>query len=85
MAQEQKSTLDRVKDVIEEQLGVEREIITPTANYIEDLGADSLDEVEMIMALEEEFVIEIHDEDVEGKVKTVQDTVDLVDRKLADK
>jgi acyl carrier protein len=61
---------DKVKEIIVEQLGVNAEQVTPTASFIEDLGADSLDTVELVMAFEEEFGAEIPDEDAE-KLKTV--------------
>ena len=67
----------RVKDIIVEQLGVKPDQVTPEAKFIEDLGADSLDTVELIMALEEEFEIEIPDEDAE-KITTVQQAVDYI-------
>jgi acyl carrier protein len=62
----------RIKKIIEEQLGVEGDRIKPEASFIDDLGADSLDIVELVMAMEEEFDIEIPDEDAE-KLKTVSD------------
>ena len=62
----------RIKKIIEEQLGVEGERIKPEASFIDDLGADSLDIVELVMAMEEEFDLEIPDEDAE-KLRTVQD------------
>ena len=65
---------EKVKKIIVEQLGVEAEEVTPEAKFIEDLGADSLDTVELIMALEEEFGIEIPDEDAE-KIATVKDAI----------
>jgi acyl carrier protein len=65
---------DKVKKIIVDQLGVEEDEVTPDASFIEDLGADSLDIVELIMALEEEFGIEIPDEDAE-KIATVKDAV----------
>ena len=67
----------RVKDIIVEQLGVKPDQVTPEAKFIEDLGADSLDTVELVMALEEEFEIEIPDEDAE-KITTVQQAVDYI-------
>lgn len=63
---------ERVKGIIVEQLGVDQNEVTPTASFADDLGADSLDLVELVMALEEEFKIEINDEEAE-KIKTVQD------------
>jgi acyl carrier protein len=65
---------EKVKKIIVDQLGVEEDEVTPEASFIEDLGADSLDIVELIMALEEEFGIEIPDEDAE-KIATVKDAV----------
>ncbi len=62
----------RIKKIIEEQLGVEGDRIKPEASFIDDLGADSLDIVELVMAMEEEFDLEIPDEDAE-KLRTVQD------------
>ena len=68
---------EKVKKIIVEQLGVEAEEVTPEAKFIEDLGADSLDTVELIMALEEEFGIEIPDEDAE-KIVTVKDATEYI-------
>ncbi len=68
---------DKVKKIIVEQLGVEAGEVTPEAKFIEDLGADSLDTVELIMALEEEFGIEIPDEDAE-KIVTVKDAIEYI-------
>ena len=68
---------EKVKKIIVEQLGVEAEEVTPEAKFIEDLGADSLDTVELIMALEEEFGIEIPDEDAE-KIITVKDATEYI-------
>ena len=70
---------DRVKEIIVEQLGVNAEQVTIEASFIDDLGADSLDSVELIMAFEEEFSIEIPDEAAE-KIKTVQDVVNYIDQ-----
>ncbi len=67
----------KVKKIIAEQLGVEEEEVTPEASFIEDLGADSLDTVELIMAFEEEFGIEIPEEDAE-KIATVQNAIDYI-------
>jgi acyl carrier protein len=68
----------RVKEIVCEQLGVGDEEVTPQASFIDDLGADSLDIVELVMALEEEYEIEISDEDAE-KIKTVQDVVTYIE------
>jgi acyl carrier protein len=68
---------DKVKDIIVEQLGVNAEQVTPEASFIEDLGADSLDTVELVMAFEEEFGAEIPDEDAE-KLTTVGAVIDYL-------
>lgn len=68
---------DKVKSIIMEQLGVDDDEVTAAASFTEDLGADSLDQVELVMALEEEFNIEISDEEAE-KIKTVQDAVSYI-------
>ncbi len=70
----EKSIEEKVKDIIVEQLGVNPEQVTPNASFIEDLGADSLDTVELVMAFEEEFSVEVPDEDAE-KLQTVGDVV----------
>jgi acyl carrier protein len=72
------SSIDkRVKEIIAEQLGVDEAQVTGEASFMDDLGADSLDTVELVMALEEEFDIEISDEDAE-KIQTVQDAIDYI-------
>jgi acyl carrier protein len=71
-------TFDRVKKIIVEQLGVEDGEVTPEASITDDLGADSLDQVELVMAFETEFGIDIPDEEAE-KIKTVQDAVAKID------
>ena len=71
------NTDKKIKSIIADQLGIPEEEITPQASFVEDLGADSLDIVELIMAMEEEFEIEISDEDAE-KLLTVQDTLDYI-------
>lgn len=70
--------LEKIREIVVEQLGVDGEQVTPTANFVEDLGADSLDTVELIMAFEEEFDVEIPDTDAE-KIKTVQDVIDYIE------
>ena len=73
---------DRVRAIIAEQLGVKLEEVTDAASFIEDLGADSLDTVELVMALEEEFGIEIPDEDAE-KMAAVGDSIKYIETKIA--
>ena len=73
----EKSIEEKVKDIIVEQLGVNPEQVTPTASFIEDLGADSLDIVELVMAFEEEFSVEVPDEDAE-KLQTVGDVIKYI-------
>jgi acyl carrier protein len=68
---------DKVKSIIVEQLGVDEEEVTPDASFVDDLGADSLDTVELVMALEEEFETEIPDEEAE-KIATVQQATDYI-------
>ncbi len=72
----------KIKAIIAEQLGVKPEEVTPNASFVDDLGADSLDTVELIMALEEEFSVEIPDEDAE-KMKTVGDAIKYIEEKAA--
>jgi len=68
---------ERIKEIIVEQLGVDEDEVGAEASFIDDLGADSLDTVELVMAFEEEFNIEIPDEDAEG-ITTVQDAIDYI-------
>lgn len=75
---EKKSIEERVKEMIVEQLGVNPEQVTPKAKFIEDLGADSLDTVELVMAFEEEFNVEVPDEEAE-KLQTVGDVVRYIE------
>jgi acyl carrier protein len=77
----EKTVERRVIEIIVEQLGVSEEEVTLEASFIEDLGADSLDLVELIMAMEEEFGIEISDEDAE-KIQTVQDVVSYINEHM---
>ena len=70
---------ERVKNIIVEQLNVEAEQVTTDASFVDDLGADSLDIVELVMTMEEEFDLEIPDEDAE-KIATIQDAVNYVER-----
>jgi len=72
---------DKIKTIIADQLGVKFEEVTQEASFVNDLGADSLDTVELIMALEEEFEIEIPDEDAE-KIKTVGDIIKYIEEKI---
>jgi acyl carrier protein len=73
----EKTIEEKVKDIIVEQLGVNPEQVTPQASFIEDLGADSLDIVELVMAFEEEFSVEVPDEDAE-KLQTVGDVINYI-------
>ena len=70
---------EKMIDIIVEQLSVDKEKVVPNANFVDDLGADSLDQVELIMAMEEAFDIEIPDEDAE-LIKTVQDAINYVEK-----
>ncbi|QSJ19789.1 acyl carrier protein [Nostoc sp. UHCC 0702] len=78
----QTEIFQKVKKIVADQLSVEAETITPQSNFANDLGADSLDTVELVMALEEEFDIEIPDESAE-KITTVQEAVDFINDKVA--
>ena len=71
------SVEEKVKEIIVDQLGVDENQVVTSAPFIEDLGADSLDTVELVMALEEEFDVEISDEDAE-KISKVQDAIDYI-------
>jgi len=71
----------KIKQIIAEKLGVSEEKVTPTASFVDDLGADSLDQVELIMAFEDAFDIDIPDEDAE-KMKTVKDAMDYLESKV---
>ncbi|HPK44966.1 MAG TPA: acyl carrier protein [Spirochaetota bacterium] len=72
---------EKIKKIIVDQLGVDESEVTPEASFVDDLGADSLDTVELVMALEEEFGIEIPDEDAE-KLLTVEDVIKYIEDKL---
>ena len=74
-------TFDKLQTIISTQLGIEKEKIVPTADFTKELGADSLDVVELVMAFEEEFGIEIDDE-VAGEMSTVQDALDYIESNL---
>jgi len=73
---------DKIKQIIADQLGVKKEEVTDNAKFVDDLGADSLDTVELVMALEEEFGVEIPDEDAE-KLATVGDALRYIEEKAA--
>lgn len=73
------SVADRVKEIVVEQLGVNDDQVVPAAKFVEDLGADSLDTVELVMALEEEFGAEIPDEEAE-KLATVNDAITYIEK-----
>lgn len=84
MAEEQEvmtSIEERVTDIIVEQLGLERDKVQPESKFVDDLGADSLDTVEMVMALEDEFKIEIPDEEAE-KITTLRDAIRYIEEHL---
>ena len=72
---------EKIKAIIAEQLGVKPEEVTPKASFVDDLGADSLDTVELVMALEEEFETEIPDEKAE-KITTIQEAIDYIESNL---
>ncbi|MEO2068360.1 MAG: acyl carrier protein [Desulfurobacteriaceae bacterium] len=72
----------KVKEIVADRLGVDPDEVTPEASFVEDLGADSLDQVELVMALEEEFGIEIPDEDAE-KIQTVGDAIEYIQKHLS--
>jgi acyl carrier protein len=74
---------DKVREIIVEQLGVSPEEVVPEASFIDDLGADSLDIVELVMAIEEEFALEIPDDDAE-KIQTIQDAITYVEERVKD-
>ena len=73
---------DRVKKIIVDQLGVEEETVTPEASFVDDLGADSLDTVELVMAFEEAFGVEIPDDAAE-KITTVKDAIEYIEKQKA--
>ena len=75
----QKEIAEKVKQIISEQLGVEEAEVTSSASFTDDLGADSLDQVELVMALEENFDIEIPDDAAE-KIRTVQEAIEYIDK-----
>ena len=72
--------LEKIKSILADQLGVDEDQVTEDASFIDDLGADSLDTVELIMAFEEEFDVEIPDEDAQ-KIKTVKDVIEYIESK----
>ena len=80
MAEGKAAVREKVKQIIVEQLGVDEAEVTDTASFVDDLGADSLDTVELVMAFEEAFTIEIPDEDAE-KIATVKDAIEYIEKK----
>nr|YP_009237376.1 acyl carrier protein [Wildemania schizophylla]AKS28423.1 acyl carrier protein [Wildemania schizophylla] len=76
-----KEIFEKVQDIVAEQLGIEKKIVTREANFSSDLGADSLDTVELVMAIEEKFGIEIPDDDAE-KISNLSEVVDFIQSKL---
>lgn len=74
-----KEIVDKVRQIVSEQLGVDDAEVTPSASFTDDLGADSLDQVELVMALEEAFKMEVGDEDAE-KMLTVQNAIDYIEK-----
>jgi acyl carrier protein len=80
MEERSMSVEERVKSIIVEQLGVDADEVTADASFVEDLGADSLDQVELIMAFEEEFGVEISDDEAE-KIRKVKDAVEYIDKR----
>ena len=82
--EERMAVQEKITEIIVEQLGVKPEEVTPEASFVDDLGADSLDTVELVMALEEEFGVEIPDEDAE-KIQTVGDAIKYVEDKAKQK
>jgi acyl carrier protein len=78
-SEKNKELIEKVKQIIAEQLGVEEAEVIPTSSFVDDLGADSLDTVELVMALEENFDLEIPDEAAE-KIRTVQDAIDYIEK-----
>jgi acyl carrier protein len=74
-----KEVVEKVKQLISEQLGVDEAEVTPSASFVDDLGADSLDQVELVMALEEAYDLEISDADAE-KILTVQDAISYIEK-----
>nr|AOM68077.2 acyl carrier protein [Rhodochaete parvula] len=78
---EKHSISDRVKNIVSEQLGVNLDEVTDQASFVDDLGADTLDTVELVMAFEEEFSFEIPDEDAE-KIKTVAQAMEFIQQKV---
>ncbi len=78
---EKPKVAEKIKQIVSEQLGVDEAEITPKSSFVDDLGADSLDTVELVMALEEAFDLEIPDEDAE-KIRTVQDAITYIEKKV---
>ena len=79
MAVSNKELAEKVKQIVSEKLGVDESEVTPSAVFVDDLGADSLDQVELVMALEEAFNFQVSDEDTEG-MRSVKDAIDYVEK-----
>ena len=75
---------DKIKTIVAEQLGVSEDEVTPEASFADDLGADSLDIVELVMAIEEEYGIEISDDDAE-KIQTIQDAISYIEERTKER
>lgn len=80
----QEEIFNKVQDIVAQQLGVDRKQVTKSANFADDLGADSLDTVELVMAIEEEFSIEIPDEDAE-KISTLEQAIEFIEKAITNK
>lgn len=80
----QEDIFNKVQEIVTQQLGVDKKQVTKSANFADDLGADSLDTVELVMAIEEEFSIEIPDEDAE-KISTLEQAIEFIEKAITNK